>query len=424
MIWLLVLVLALVAFGSLLAMAEASLTRMNRVRALALEDEGRRYASRLVRIEEDPPHYLNAIYLWVMIVQNGSAILVAFLAERAFGNIWITIVSLLFTLGYFIVVEAMSKTFAILHSDRVALRLAPVVFWLSRLLYWPTRVLIGVANVLLPGKGLREGPFVSEEEIRAMAEAGSEEGAIEEGEKELIHSIFEFGDTVVREVMTPEPDIVAVEAGESLNTVQDLVIRHGYSRIPVYRDRLEDIVGVAYAKDALRELRGGRGERRVEELARKAVFVPESKKVSDLLKDMQQEKFHMALVVDEYGSLVGLVTLEDLLEEIVGEIVDEYDREDPNVEPAGDGRYRVNGRLPVDELNELMDVELPQEDWDSVGGLMMGILGRVPVQGEHVELKGLRFTAEQIKGRRISKVLVEWVDGEDGDQPPEEEDEE
>jgi CBS domain containing-hemolysin-like protein len=409
MIWLVVLVVALVIFGSVLAMAEASLTRMNRVRAMALEEEGRRQASRLVQLENDPPRFLNAIYLWVMLAQNGSAILVAILAERNLGNIWITIISVLFTLAYFVFVEAMSKTYAILHSDRVALALAPVVYWLARVLQVPTRLLIGLANVLLPGRGLREGPFVSEEEIRAMAEAGHEEGAIEEEEKELIHSIFEFGDTVVREVMTPEPDIVAVEVSESLNTVQDLVIRHGYSRIPVHRENMENIIGVVYAKDVLRELRAGRTERSLEDLARKARFVPESKKVTDLLKEMQRDKFHMALVVDEYGSVTGLVTLEDLLEEIVGEIVDEYDREDPNVEPAGDGRFRVNGRLPVDELNELLDVELPQEDWDSVGGLMMGVLGRVPTQGEKVELQGIRFTAERVTGRRIGKVLVERV---------------
>jgi putative hemolysin len=395
---------------------------MNRVRAMALEEEGRRHATRLVEIETDPPSFLNAIYLWVMIAQNGSAILVAILAEHYLGDIWITILSFLFTLAYFVIVEAMSKTFAILHSDRVALRLSPLVYWLSRILYWPTRGLIAIANVLLPGKGLREGPFVSEQDIRAMAEAGSEEGAIEEEEKELIHSIFEFGDTVVREVMTPEPDIVAVEVSDSLNAVQDLVIRHGYSRIPVYRERVEDIVGVVYAKDVLRELRGGQGRRSLEDLARKAAFVPESRKVSDLLRDMQRQKFHMALVVDEYGSLVGLVTLEDLLEEIVGEIFDEYDREDPNVEPAGDGRYRVNARLPVDELNELLEVDLPQEDWDSVGGLMMGIVGRVPAQGERVEVKGLRFTAEQVKGRRIAKVLVERIPEihDDGDRSEEE----
>jgi CBS domain containing-hemolysin-like protein len=173
-IWFVAVIVILVVFGSLLAMSEASLTRMTRVRALALEDEGRRNAGVLVRIETDPPQFLNAIYLWVMLAQNGSAILVAILAEHYLGNVWITIASILFTLLYFVVVEAMSKTFAILHSDRVALILAPVVFWLSRILYWPTRLLIGAANVLLPGKGLREGPFVSEVEIRAMAEAGHE----------------------------------------------------------------------------------------------------------------------------------------------------------------------------------------------------------------------------------------------------------
>jgi CBS domain containing-hemolysin-like protein len=414
MIWLVVLVVFLVVFGSVLAMAEAALTRMNRVRALSLEEEGRRHATRLVQVENDPPAYLNAIYLWVMITQNGSAILVAFLAERYYDSLGITLASVVFTLLYFIFVEAMSKTFAILHSDRVALALAPTVVWLARILRLPTKALIGIANILLPGRGLRTGPFVSEEEIRAMAEAGSEEGAIEEEEKELIHSIFEFGDTVVREVMTPEPDMVAIEASESLNSVQDLVIKHGFSRIPVYRDSMENIVGIVYAKDVLRELRAGRRDRSLDDLARPARFVPESKKVTDLLKEMQREKFHLALVVDEYGSVTGLVTLEDLLEEIVGEIVDEYDREDPNVEPAGDGKFRVNGRLPVDELNELLDVDLPQEDWDSVGGLMMGVLGRVPSQGQQVEIGGIRFTAEQVTGRRIGKVLVERLPEADG----------
>jgi CBS domain containing-hemolysin-like protein len=314
----------------------------------------------------------------------------------------------LFTLGYFVVVEAMSKTFGILHSDRVALGLAPIVYGLSRIFALPTRALIGLANVLLPGRGLKEGPFVTEEEIRSMAEVGSEEGAIEEEEKDLIHSIFEFGDTVVREVMTPRPDVVSIEVSEALDQVLDLVVRHGYSRIPVYRGTQDDIVGIVYAKDVLREMHAlGDRARPLAELIRNPHFVPESKKVSDLLRDMQREKFHVAIVVDEYGGFAGLVTLEDLLEEIVGEIVDEYDREEPQVEPAGDGRFRVNARLPVDELNELLDTELPDEEWDTVGGLMMGILGRLPAQGEQVEFQDLRFTAERVQGRRISKVLIE-----------------
>ena len=230
----------LVVLGSLLALAESSLTRMSRVKALALEDEGRRNAALLVRLETDPPRYLNSVYLAVMIVQNGSAILVAILAESEFGSLGVTIASLVFTLLYFVFVEAMSKTFGVLHSDRVALALAPLVYFLGRLLAWPTRALIGLANVLLPGKGIKAGPFVSEEEIRSMAQVGSEEGSIDEGEKELIHSIFEFGDTIVREVMVPRPDIIAIEDDKALRDVQALVLTHGTSRIPVY-DADEDL---------------------------------------------------------------------------------------------------------------------------------------------------------------------------------------
>ena len=411
MIWLIAVVVLLVILGSILAMAESALTRMSQVRAMALQEEGRRNAARLVQVESDPPRYLNAVYLSVMLAQNGSAILVAILADRYFdATLWITLVSVGFTLLYFVIVEAMSKTFAVLHSDRVALSLAPVVYWLSRVLRYPTKFLIGLANVLLPGRGLRSGPFVSEEEIRAMAEAGSEEGAIEEGEKELIHSIFEFGDAIVREVMTPQPDIVAAEVSQSLDEVLDLVIKHGYSRIPVYRESMQEIVGILYAKDVLRQIHSGKDRKGLKDLARKAYFVPESKKLAELLKEMQREKVHVAIVVDEYGAVAGLVTLEDLLEEIVGEITDEYDREEPQVEPGEDGSFLVNARLPVDELNELLDVELPQEEWDSVGGLMMGVLGRLPQQDESVEVNGLRFTAERVQGRRIAKVLVERVE--------------
>ena len=413
--WLWAVVALLVVFGSLLAVAETSISRMSRVRAIALREEGRRNAALLEQIEADPARYLNSIYLAVMLAQNGSAILVAVLAQRSFGNLGITLISVGFTLLYFVVVEAMSKTFGILHSDQAALALAPLVWFLGRVLAYPTGALIGLANILLPGKGLKAGPFVSEEDIRSMAEVASEEEAIEEREKEMIHSIFEFGDTVVRDVMVPRPDVIAIDASRSFNDVLDRVILHGYSRIPVYRENLDDIVGVVYAKDVLRQLHAGRHDGKLQDIARKPFFVPESKKVSELLRDMQNEKFHLAMVVDEFGSVSGLVTLEDLLEEIVGEIVDEYDREEPNVEPAGENRYRVNARLPVDELNELLDLELPNSEWDTVGGLMMGALGRLPQQGEQVEFEKLRFIAERVHGRRIAKVLIERVNEEAGE---------
>ncbi|HEX9890731.1 MAG TPA: hemolysin family protein [Actinomycetota bacterium] len=411
MIGLWAVVALLVLLGSLLAVAETSISRMNRVRAMALREEGRRNADLLERMEENPARSLNSIYLAVMLVQNGSAILVAIIADRLYGSLGITLLSAGFTLLYFVVVEAMSKTFGILHSDRAALALAPMVWFLGRALAWPTRALIGLANILLPGRGLKQGPFVSEEDIRQMAEVGHEEGAIEEEEKEYIHAIFEFGDTVVREVMVPRPDMVSISVTSGLDDVLDLVIRHGYSRIPVYRESPDEIIGVVYAKDVLRHVRNKRTDRDLADLARKPYFVPESKRVSDLLKDMQRDKFHLAIVVDEFGSVAGLVTLEDLLEEIVGEIADEYDREEPNVEPAGSNRYRVNARLPVDELNELLEVDLPNTEWDTVGGLMMGVLGRLPSQGEEVEVGNLRFTAERVQGRRIAKVVVERTNG-------------
>jgi CBS domain containing-hemolysin-like protein len=383
------------------------------VRALALEEDGRRNAETLVKIESDPPRYLNAVYLTVMFVQNGSAILVAILAEQTFGSSWVALASFVFTLLYFVIVEAMSKTYGVLHSDSAALAVAPLVYALGRVLAVPTRWLIGLSNVLLPGKGLKQGPWVSEAELRAMAEAGTEEGTIEEEEKDLIHSIFEFGDTVVREVMVPRPDIVAIEADKKLRDVQALVLQHGYSRIPVFEEDLDDVIGMVFAKDVLKALHQGKQDMPLGDIVRPARFVPESKKAADLLREMQKEKFHIALVTDEYGSVVGLVTLEDLLEELVGEIADEYDREEPEIAEVAPGVYRVDGKVAIDEVNELLDVELPDEEWDTVGGLMMGLLGEIPREGTEVAFQNLVFKAERVNGRRIAKILITRREDED-----------
>jgi CBS domain containing-hemolysin-like protein len=417
--WLLALVVLLVVLGSILAAAETSISRMSRVRAISLREAGHRNAGLLEAIEMSPARYLNSIYLAVMLVQNGSAIMVALLAQSRFGDLGITLVSVGFTLLYFVIVEAMSKTFGILKSDRVALALAPLVWALGRLLAFPTRVLIGLANVLIPGKGLKQGPFVSEEEIRSMLEVGHEEGAIEEEEKELIHSIFEFGDTLVREVMVPRPDIVAAPIESGPRHVLDLMLRHGYSRIPVYRANLDEIEGIVYAKDLLRHLHAGKPDVALETIMREPYFVPETKKVSELLRDMQKKRVHIAIVLDEYTTVVGLATIEDLLEELVGEIADEYDREEPQMEPVDEDTYRVNGRLSIDDVNELLDVKLPHDEWDTVAGLMYGLLGSVPTQGETVKFDHLTFTAEKVQGRRIAKVLIKREPDEPEDIPVE-----
>ena len=283
---------------------------------------------------------------------------------------------------------------------------------LSALVHFPplrafSKLLIGVANVLLPGKGLKKGPYTTEEDIRQMADVAAEEKVIEREERRLIHSIFEFGDTVVREVMVPRPDMVGVEADASVDEALEKAINAGYSRLPAYGEGPDDVLGLVYLKDIIRRTRESNGAHgTLRELVRPAVFVPEQKKVAELLREMQKDKFHMAIVVDEYGGTAGLITLEDLLEEIVGEIVDEYDVEAPRVERLPDGGLRVAGGTPIDEVNELLEIELPETDWDTVGGLMFNLLGHVPVEGEAVEFQGFEFRAERVQGRRILTVRI------------------
>jgi CBS domain containing-hemolysin-like protein len=399
-------VILLVAFAAVLAMAETSISRMNLPRALALREEGHRNAALLVAIESSPAPHLNAVYFSVMCVQNGSAILVAIFAERFFADVGIVVLSVAFTLGYFVVVEAMAKTFGILHSARVALTLAPLVWLLGRLLSVPTRGLIGLANVLLPGKGLEQGPYVSEEEIRSMADVAHDEGSVDVHERDLIHSVFEFGDKRVRAVMVPRPDIAAIDVASPLADLQALLIEHGISRVPVYRDDLDHVEGIVHVKDVMRALHEGRENLTLGELVRPVRLVPGSKRIDDLLRDMQRERFHLAMVVDEYGSVIGMVTIEDLLEELVGEIADEHERDEPQAVRVGPDSYRVVGSLAVDELRELLGAELPHEHGGTVAGLMLGALGVIPRQGQRVEVGDVTLTAEDVRGLRIQKVLA------------------
>jgi CBS domain containing-hemolysin-like protein len=285
---------------------------------------------------------------------------------------------------------------------------APVVWWLTRLpVLGPlTRLLIGIGNIVTPGKGLKTGPFVSEDELRAIVDEAEREEVIEDEEREMIQSIFEFGDTVVREVMVPRPDMVVVPVRFSLQQVLEVILRTGYSRIPVYGRDIDDIVGLAYAKDVLRSLHDGQADKPLLEILRPAPVMPESMRAADCLREMRRRKSHMVIVIDEYGGTSGLVTIEDLLEEIVGEITDEYDREEPNVEPLPDGGWRVNARMSIDEVNELLDMELPATEWDSIGGLLLNLIGGVPKEGQEVEFQGLSLRAERVQGRRISRVRI------------------
>ncbi len=408
-------ILVLFLVSGLLALAETAFTRANRIRMLALADEGNKRARRLVELLDSPVTTLNSVLLVLLAAQLGSATLVGVLMERLLGPIGVVVGTVVEVAVFFVFAEVAPKTYAIQHTERAALRVTPLLHFLStfpplRLL---SRGLIGLANVVLPGRGLRQGPFVTEEEIRTMADVAAEEQAIESQERRLIHSIFEFGDTLVREVMTPRPDMVAVEADDTVASAIQMAIDRGFSRLPAYEDSTDNIIGLVYLKDLVSLDRAGRGSDPVRVAVRPAVFVPEQKRVAELLREMQQKQFHMAIVVDEYGGTAGLVTMEDLLEEIVGEIADEYDRQEPQLERLADGELRVPGRTPIDDVNEELDVELPSDEWDTVGGLLFNLLGHVPEEGETVCFQGLEFRAERVQGHRIVSVYVRRKDDEE-----------
>ncbi|MDP9071679.1 MAG: hemolysin family protein [Actinomycetota bacterium] len=403
----LVAIFGLIFLAGFFALAETSLTRISRVKAITLEEEGRRGASRLTRLVEHPEGFLNPVLLLVLVCHLAAATLVGAVFNR-YGFVGVLIAYGFEVVVIFVLAEAAPKTWAVQHPDRAALLAAPVI---ARVANFPplrllARGLIGLSNAILPGKGLKQGPFVSEEELLATVDVATEEEVIEREERALIHSIIEFGDTVVREVMVPRPDMVAVEGRDKVGDVIEVAMNAGYSRIPVYDQNIDDVAGVVFTKDLMRAEREGRTDEEVRTLVREAHFVPETKRVSELMREMQADKFHMAIVLDEYGGTAGLVTLEDLIEELVGEIVDEFDVEEPLIEKLGDGGFRVNARMPIDEVNELLHAELPTGDWDTIGGLVFNLLGHVPTEGEIVEADGHRLTAEKVQGRRIGRVRI------------------
>jgi CBS domain containing-hemolysin-like protein len=411
--WSLVAVVLLTAIAAFLAMSETAVTRTTRIRAIHLEEEGRRGARQLRALVENTARSLNLILLLTLVVQFAATSLFTSVMERLVGGgLGVALAAGIMTVVTFIFAEVAPKTYAVQHTDRAALTVSPVVWWLTRLpVLGPlTRLLIGLGNIVTPGKGLPTGPFVSEDELRAMVDEAEREEVIEEEEREMIHSIFEFGDTIVREVMVPRPDMVVVPSTYSLQQVLDVILRTGYSRIPVFGRDIDDIVGLAYAKDVLRSLHDGQTDKPLQEILRQAPVMPESMRAADCLREMRRRKSHMVIVIDEYGGTSGLVTIEDLLEEIVGEITDEYDREEPNVEPLPDGGWRVNARMSIDEVNELLDMELPSTEWDSIGGLVLNLVGDVPKEGQEVEFQGLSLRAERVQGRRIGRVRIHRVE--------------
>jgi CBS domain containing-hemolysin-like protein len=407
--WLLVAATAVLFLASIwLALVETAFTRMSRVRALALEDEGRRGAGRLARMLEHPERTLNVVYLLALFCQLTTGSLVGFVLSRVVGPWGFAIGIVVQFVVFFVVGEVAPKTYALQHTDGAVLRNSGLLAFLSNFppLRWASRSLIGLANLIIPGRQPKEGPYVSEEEIRTMADVAAEEEAIERDERRLIHSIFEFGDMVVREAMTPRTDMVAIDADATIEDGITAAIEGGFSRIPAYEGSTDNIIGLVFLKDLVALARASKRNEPVRTALREAEFVPEQKRVAELLREMQTKQFHMAIVIDEYGGTSGLVTLEDLLEEIVGDIADEYDVEEPSVEHLPGGALRVPGGTSIDDVSDELGVELPDTEWDTVGGLVFNLLGHVPEEGECVRFQGLEFRTERVKGRRIVSVHI------------------
>lgn len=398
--------------AAFLALAETGLSRTDRFRAAALAEDGRRGAKALVHLVDSPEHfsgYLNGVLLLLLATQIVASTAVAYLAFEWWDGPLVALAIAVEIVVAYVLAEAVPKTWAIEHPERAALISAPVVAGLLRIvpIRLVTRPLIWSANKMLPGKGLAEGPFIYEQQILALADTAAENKAIEQEEHALIHSVIEFGTTIAREVMVPRTDMTILGVDCTASQAIDVAIGNGYSRMPVHGETNDEILGTLFTKDLLRAVHSGQGDGPIRSLLRPIKFVPETKRVAELMPEMQREKVHMAIVIDEHGAVVGLVTLEDLIEEVVGEITDEYDVEDaPRVIPLGSQHWRIDARMPLDEANEELGVSLPTGDWDTIGGLLIDDFGRVPSRGEVTRIDDYVFTVEQTSGRRITRVRL------------------
>src|SRR6266516_3144717 len=390
--------------------AETALTSVSRIKLKNLVEEGDKKALEIERLTANPNIFLSTI-----LVVNSVAVIIAssmttVLALRFFPNYGELIGTILISLVVLIFCEITPKTTAVqnpIRWARVLVKPVRVAAWLLHPLIVALSAVTNGLVRLLGGQMKHRGPFVTEEELRLLVTVGEEEGVLEEEETEMIHSIFEFADTPVREVMIPRIDMVTLESDVTVDEAVDLALQGGFSRIPVYEGTIDNIIGVLYTKDMLKQLREDHNSLPIRDLVRPAYFVPETKKLDDLLREIRQRRTHMAIIVDEYGSVAGLVTIEDLVEEIVGDIQDEYDREENLYEQVNQHEYIVDAKISIDEFDELMDTDLENEDYDTLGGFLYAQLDKIPVAGDTITFKNLTFTVLTTRGRRITKVRVE-----------------
>ena len=408
--------IALILLGGLFAAIDAAIGTVSSARVTELVRDERPGAARLARLIAERPRYVNLVVLLRIACETTATVL---LVGHLYGRlpfIWALVVAAaIMTIISFVFIGVGPRTLGRQNAYSIALASALPLQAISVLMTPISRLLLLLGNALPPGRGFRNGPFASEIELREVVDLAGQRGVVDDEERRMIQSVFELGDTPAREVMVPRTEMVWIESDKTAGQATSLAVRSGHSRIPVIGDNVDDIIGVVYLKDLVRRtyysVNGGQ-DTLVAEVMRPAVFIPDSKRLDDLLREMQRDRIHMALLVDEYGATAGLVTIEDVLEEIVGEIADEYDTDEvAPVEDLGDQVFRVSARLPIEDVGELFGVEFDDDlDVDTVGGLLALKLGRVPLPGADVSVHGLRLRAEggpDPRGRlRIGTVLV------------------
>ena len=384
-----------------LAAAETALVRVSRVRIAARAEEGGRRARRTLRLLDDLPHVLNTILLVVLLVQIGAATVTGILADRWFGSGGVTIASVVLTIFLFVYSEAIPKTYAYRHAARVVMGLAFPVGWLTSLLRPVVSILVKFADLHAPGKGIATTPTVTERELRSLAAAAATEGEITDADLELIEGAFRLGDRVAEEVMVPRVDMTAVPADVAASDALEVALASGHRRLPVYDGTIDNIIGIVRQRDLVLS-----PDSLVSDLAYPPLLVAEPKRVLDLLSEMQSGGTHVAIVIDEHGGTSGMLTIEDIVEELFGVVSEEGAVSAPLLHRMGESRWVVDGRMLTEDLAEELDVSLPEGDWTTVGGMVMGLAGDLPRVGTQLKAGSLKLRVAGVTGRRIRRIEI------------------
>jgi len=407
-----------VVLSAFFSSSEVALISITRAKARTLTNEGRPGATAVAALKESPEHLLITILIGNTIFNIAAAAIATAIAIRMFGNLGVGIATGFVTIVLLVFGEIGPKIYAARASDSYALAVAPVILFLSRILTPVIWLVERVSPTFGIGKENAE-PAVTEEEIKEWIDVGKEDGTIEQGEQDMLYSVLEFGDTPAREIMTPRVDVVLMEDTTTIDNAIRIFNETGFSRIPVYHEQIDNITGVLNVKDVFSAMVSQRKVASIKEIMYDPTFVPETKKIDDLLKELQVHRVQIAIVIDEYSSFVGIVTVEDILEELVGDIMDEYDTEEPDIQQISEGVYVVDAQMWVEDLNEKISIDLPlDESYETVGGLLIDRLGHIPQHpGEKVEIENGRVTlvVVQMHGRRIVKVkcVIHRKDGND-----------